>query len=240
MRLEMDIGNTRVKWRLVTKEHKNPSIAQALNELDLPRLPIEHVWISSVASDEINEQVNDWINTLYSVDPVFARVDVVSSSMRCAYHQPEQLGVDRWLAMLASRHQFDGPLMVVDAGSAITIDLVDGDEHRGGFITPGFTMLQTSLLGQTAKIRFEGAYEIDEPLGGADTAGCVWSGAQLMFEGLAQSLLSLRDRFDPSALIVLTGGDAQRVLGSLSGIADVVYQSDLVLDGLQLNQQGVI
>ena len=240
MRLEMDIGNTRIKWRLVEGEITHPSCAQTVDELRLPFEPVKEVWISSVADKAVNDQVNDLMRERYDVVPQYARVDVNSSSILCAYEHPERLGVDRWLALLAARDQCEGALIVVDVGSAVTIDLMMENQHCGGFIMPGYSMLQTTLLGQTARIKFEGLSTSVSPTGGRDTASCVSAGADLMFEGLAQSILSLKDRFDQSAQIVLTGGDAHRLESMLGPKDHPVLIADLVLEGLKLNERGLV
>ena len=238
MRLELDIGNSRVKWRLISHRVESEGVT-TLVDRQWPEVSLDAIWISSVAASDLNERLSVELQQRYGCTPEFARVSKECAGVRCGYDDVSRLGVDRWLALLAAFHreQEGAPAIVVDAGSAVTIDLVDADgQHVGGFITPGYRMLQSALLGQTANIRFEHE-ERPRPLGGLDTASCVASGAELVFDGLAQSILTLRADFNVQAKIVLTGGDASKLFEYLKPMQRVECLPNLVLDGLSLAER---
>jgi len=92
------------------------------------------------------------------------------------------------------------------------------------------------LLGQTANIRFEQEAKA-LPLGGVDTASCVASGADLVFAGLAHSILTLKAEFNEQARVLLTGGDASKLFEYLKSEQGVECIPSLVLDGLKLAER---
>ena len=93
----------------------------------------------------------------------------------------ESLGVDRWLALLAAhRHAPTEPLMVLDCGSAITLDLlVVGGRHLGGYIVPGLALMRSSLLSETAGVAVEALSSVTS-CPGRDTSTAVGHGLPLM------------------------------------------------------------
>ena len=241
MRLEIDLGNTLLKWRLVSSEVRVDGGYFALVELEAwlaeQSATLESIWISSVASDSINHQLAQRLQLHFGVAAEFARVTQSAAGLLNAYVQPERMGVDRWLAMLAAWNHIGGAVLVVDAGSAITIERVSVDGHYlGGSILPGFQMQQRTLLGQTARVRFD-QVQGDPLQGGIDTASCVASGAELVMRGLASQLQELAKQLvqpGVSSTIVLTGGDANHLQRYLSDTDNVVLIPELVMDGLSL------
>ncbi len=240
MRLEVDFGNTFVKWRIVDGKAVTQRGREYLEKLELPALSISEAWVGSVASSEANAQLADKIFDTYGVRAEFAEVTENAGGVTCLYKEPVRMGVDRWLALLAARHRTQAPVVVVDAGSAVTVDLLSRDGvHVGGYILPGFSMQQSALLGQTAKVRFA-QVESDNQFGGNDTASCVAAGAGLVFDGLAMSLKQLRDNFDADAQILLAGGDAWRLQERLGDTKLVATVEEIVMDGLQFAKRGVV
>lgn len=236
MRLEIDLGNTLLKWRLIGQVRLSGGrigLAELEKWLSGQTLPAEQIWISSVASDAVNHQLSLRLQSHFGVEPVFARTTRESAGLFNAYSQPEKMGVDRWLAMLAAWDKFKSALIVVDAGSAITIERISADGHYiGGTILAGFNMQQTTLLGQTARVRFE-AVQGDALSGGVDTASCVASGAEFVIRGVAVQLKELLSQYE-GARLVITGGDAEQLIGYLDKQLDYVAIPELVMDGLSL------
>ncbi len=97
-------------------------------------------WLASVAPDAISARIEASWNALYPARPLqrlhsLARLGGLVNG----YDDPRQLGVDRWLALVAAHDREPGDAIVVDAGSAITVDLLSRrDGHLGGAILPGF------------------------------------------------------------------------------------------------------
>lgn len=240
MRLEIDLGNSYLKWRYMTPLRVSGG-RLLLAELDAwlaeQSGAIREIWISSVASDSVNHQLSNRLQRHFGVEPEFARVTEEAVGVVNAYADPARMGVDRWLVMLAAWEMFHCAFVVVDAGSAINIERVSADGHYlGGSILAGFQMQQRTLLGQTARVRFD--LSAGDPLeGGKDTAGCVASGAELVLRGLAQQLpdiLAELAQVSGQSKLVVTGGDAQQLVGYLPESLEYQLVPELVMDGLGL------
>jgi type III pantothenate kinase len=234
--LELDIGNTRCKWRLAGAEDARAG-ACAVDELaaalaELPeRAAIARVRAGCVRGPQVEAVVREAVHEVLGLETAFARSQAVAAGVRNAYAQPQRLGVDRWLAMLAGFAEVGGAVCVLDCGSAITADLVDaGGDHRGGYIAPGLAMMRASLLAATDRVRFEAAAAATGAAPGRDTAEAVGGGTLLAAAGF---LRAARERFEqacPGAAVLLTGGDA----GAIAACLDfpLRIRPQLVLDGL--------
>ena len=150
--------------------------------------------------------------------------------IRSGYRNPAQLGVDRLLAMVAARARCSGPLCVVDAGSAVTVDFVDAEgQHLGGFILPGQRLARECLLARTS-IPDQAEVERGARLG-RDTATAVAMGALQAVAGIIERFVCGRDAlFAHGATVFLGGGDA----GDLAPLMPVPCEQveHLVLSGL--------
>jgi type III pantothenate kinase len=165
------------------------------------------------------------------VTPVFVGTTASAGGVVNAYPRPANLGVDRWAALVGARHEYKDAVCVVDCGSAITVDLMDGDgRHRGGLIMPGIEMLKTLLLENTANIR------LADPIPGVtlfaqDTGEAVSSGAAYMaVAALERIIAEMAATIAQHVDVVVTGGDAGQILSSLNIYAR--QDPDLVLKGL--------
>lgn len=236
--LQIDLGNSGLKWRLVTDDGVHcrgvqESRERAGGELPVPDIRPGTVLVSSVAAQEIDQQLATQVRQQWSVEPWFARSEAETLGLRNSYMQPERMGVDRWLAMLGAWHPRKERVCVVDAGSALTIDIVAADgRHEGGYILPGVALMQRALRQDTQRVRFDQPpAAMLEP--GRSTAEAVGHGTALAQCGavrLAIELASAGHGMPPQ--MVLSGGGGQ-VLGRLLG-GEVQWRRDLVFEGLEL------
>ncbi len=208
-----------------------------LAELDIPRgEPIDTVRVASVAGEEREGELTRWCLENLGVAPLFARSSSFCAGVSNAYEEPGRLGVDRWLAVIAAFHCHPEGALVVDAGTALTIDLVDArGQHLGGYILPGLNLMQQSLRQDTARIRYnEASAPALEP--GRSTAEAVANGAALAAAAsVAAARAQARERLGHSSAALLTGGDAPLLMRLLDEKAEgFEYSPDLVLDGLVL------
>lgn len=142
-----------------------------------------------------------------------------------SYKQPHRLGIDRLLAIEAAYREVNDRLVVIDCGSAITLDSVDADGfHLGGFIVPGYRLQMESLLNGT-NLTFD-AVEPAQDLGN-DTSECIRNGSLRMITSLCESVIK---ECNPSK-VILTGGDVNGVLSSLRSLGGV--DKLLVFKGLK-------
>ena len=166
--LAIDIGNTRIKWAL----YKNGQIL-VRNAVGYDRVTLEvvlngeklpvasnRVLISNVAGDQIKLQVTRFLEAHKCDDYSFVKTQSLQCSVSNSYDVVENMGVDRWLAMIAAYHSplrgSQEAVCVVDCGTAITLDVVGSDgKHLGGLIMPGFQTMYKSLMKQTGDISSE-------------------------------------------------------------------------------------
>jgi len=237
MIVDIDIGNTRAKYR-VKNVARSTAISCSHAELPAAILSLAPerdaclVRVASVADKELTRQLEIALAIKSNV-----RLIKINSSGYCAgvtssYVEPQRLGVDRWLAMIGAFHRFSAPCIVIDAGSAVTLDLVDERGfHQGGWICPGLAMMRSSLLQGTAGVRFEQPDEMGVVLG-RSTAEAVYNGTLAMMVGwLNSSVTALLEKYR-NAHIVLSGGDA----GELRSCLNFAFTAwpDIVLDAMAL------
>lgn len=234
MRLLIDWGNSRIKWaRASGGRLSGASQAASLAELGAAwraLQPPDEVLVSSVVGSADNAALTSLCRELWGLAPYFARTQADAHGVRIAYAEPEKLGVDRWLAMIAARRISSGPSLVVDCGTAVTLDALDADGvHQGGLIAPGLHMMWDALFSQT-HIPPEPPSGFSGELG-KDTPECASAGALSAVCGLIERTHArLADRWGAQFRLILTGGDAARLTQQLSCPLDI--RPLLVLDGL--------
>ena len=225
MYLLLDIGNTREKAALV-KQGKVTALPQLAPE-NLAKLPLKAIYYASVASQEkvaLIKQLLGLEHLPWRQVHAEARAYGVSS----IYQQPQTFGVDRWLAMLGSQLLFPSTqVMVVDAGTAVTIDWLGEDgQHNGGWIIPGLKMQQHAVVKNTAKVfnseMFSGRLEPGE-----DTVTCLQNGC------LASVLGAIRLGWqqNPCQKLLLTGGDSKFLKPYLTDLP-LIVEPLLIFHGL--------
>jgi type III pantothenate kinase len=238
--LQIDLGNSRLKWRLLRDGQVETSGTLPQPSADLALLPTleavpEAVEVASVASEALNRDLATQVMRHWGLRPWFARSEAECLGLRSSYAQPGLLGVDRWLAMLAAWSVSGRRVCVVDSGSALTIDLVAADgRHEGGYILPGDALMRSALLRDTQRVRFEGA--VDAALRpGTSTAEAVCHGTALAHCGAVRLALAQAAADGEPVQLVLTGGGGARLADLLSEGA--CYRPDLVFEGLSLAAQ---
>lgn len=237
MILEVDAGNTRIKWRTVRNDVVTGRGVVLKENLDRWLLSLEQsqvpdkIRLSCVANKKVVkrfiEQANEWGCLLQE-----AKTNPVAAGVYCGYEEPIALGIDRWLAVVAAFNQFRQPCVVVDAGSALTVDLVDGSgQHLGGYIVPGLTMMRQALFEGTNQVKVDALSKASvEP--GRSTRQAVTNGSLLMVKSMIESAIeSLKSETDV-VQIVITGGDGDYLVKVLN--EQVCYLPELVMDGLAL------
>ncbi len=235
MILDIDAGNSFVKWRVVDDSEVIAAGSEATEQvskqgLDLTRIEgLNQARISSVANRALAERLREQVQQQFNVEMQIARVSSIVSGVSCGYTEPETLGIDRWLAVVAAYQRYLGPVLVVDAGSAITIDLIGPQGvHLGGYISPGLRLMREALWQGTAKVQVDRVESLNMLVPGTCTQDAVNRGCLLAVVATIEKLAS-----QYPASIVITGGDATVVAEALSLTSDHV--PDLVLDGLAVN-----
>lgn len=240
MILEIDMGNTRLKWRVRDRQTTLIQGAMGVEEsldlladrIDPYRSAISVVAVASVVGPALEQNLIDWSLANLALRPLFARSGVACGMVRNGYREAQTLGVDRWLGMIAAFKLANKACVVVSCGTAITLDLVARDgEHLGGFIAPGLNLMLDSLSSGTRQIQLNQSMLALELSPGTTTSNAVYSACGAMLMGLIDNgvrQLSKDDR-DFEFQMFFTGGDASKLL-PFYPLAQLV--PDLVLDGL--------
>ncbi len=254
MILELDAGNTRIKWRLreqkdgktwhtlaedsVFAEHKVPSVFIELSK-QLEKLPmsrIDRMLVSTVRGEGFKTVFSSVMTEKWHLQPEYATVTAAACGVRNGYEEAGKLGVDRWLAVVAAYVQLQGACCVVDCGTTITVDLVDADgQHRGGYIVPGLHLMRNALANRSkALATAPSAWEVAEP--GRSTLAAVHNGILAMALGFLRDIHHGELQAGRQVQWVLTGGDAPYLAAHLDWDCRIV--PDLVMDGLSLTMLG--
>lgn len=239
MILELDCGNSFIKWRVVAGARLVvlaggvvDSAEQLLATLELiPDLALRHCRLVSVRSDGETTMLVDLLAQRFGIATCCARSAAMVAGVRNGYLDYERLGLDRWLAVLGAYHLAGKACLVLDLGTAVTSDFVTADgEHLGGFICPGVPLMRNQLRTHTRRIRYddvaaEQALHAFTP--GRSTAEAVERGCSLMLRGFVHTQLELaKEYWGEDFQLFLTGGDAvlvRAVLPSACVMPDLIF-----------------
>lgn len=235
-KLWIDLGNTRLKYWLTEGDVLITSGAelhlQSPSDLLLGLVDrfnafqASFVGVSSVLDSQANLRIKKSLTPLKT--PVeFAQVLTTSHGLITGYDQIEKLGIDRWLQVLALSGEQKN-FCIVGCGTALTLDLLDDQNHLGGYILPSFYLQREALAQGTRRVQVpDGAFS--NLAAGRNTQDAVHHGILLGLVGAIEKLV----RTEPSRELVLTGGDAELIKGFLDVPNLVSVESDLLLKGLQ-------
>jgi len=243
MILELDCGNSFIKWRVLqaqagtlVREGVVDSDKALVDALRSPGISLSKCRLVSVRTDDETSELTALLRREFGISVVCAAPALEMSGVKNGYEDYERLGLDRWLAMLGGFHLAGGACVVLDFGTAVTSDFISLDgEHLGGFICPGMPLMRNQLRTHTRKIRY-GDQAAEQALlskaPGRNTVEAVERGCSLMLRGFVLTQLELaRSYWGESFTVFITGGDAELV-SDVAPNARVV--SDLVFVGLAM------
>jgi len=238
-KLLIDAGNTRIKWAMASDiaELKCASLpTQQVAELasHWADLPDEcEVFLSNVAGTAVAQQIETICRARnWPLKIISAQAE--NCGVKNHYQQPAQLGSDRWAALIAAWHSARAACLVVNCGTATTIDaLFNEGDFLGGLILPGLNLMQLSLTNTTAQLRDTAGEHQDFP---RNTADAIFSGA---IQASCGAILLQHQRLGvKNAPIILSGGAAPQLLTELKRInLPIRIVDNLVLQGLLLIAQ---
>jgi type III pantothenate kinase len=206
--LLLDIGNSAAKWMCVgalgTLRVGRVDTDSLIDELG-DDLVGATVLVSSVAAPYKQKALSVQLSGL-SKSVWFAVSRVSLDGLVNSYEDAERMGVDRWLAMLAARQRVRGRVCVVDAGSALTVDLVAADGcHEGGYIIPGMALMERALFADTGRVR-DSAPANASLAPGRSTAEAVSHGLLLAQAGAVHLAMSVAEAQGERPQLLLCGG----------------------------------
>ena len=253
MLLALDIGNTNMvmgfyensdlknRWRLSTNTNKSVDEYGILmkNILEVSNLDIrkiKSIIISSVVPDVTTLIVKSCIKYL-NIEPIVVGPGI-KTGMNIEYDNPKSLGSDRLVNCVSGYHKYGGPLIVVDMGTAITIDAVDDKGvFLGGTISPGVQISAEGLFNRTSKLP---RVEITEPkeVIGINTIESIQSGFYYGYVGLCDYIIEkiieeLSSTMDVTNITVIATGGFSKLLAKKSKYIDII-DPQLTLDGLSI------
>ena len=242
--LLFDVGNTRLKWGALKNDRivrsgsiDHDKLKQQGYAALTTRLPanVDYVLVSNVAGAAFATRLAGVIGMHCDTDVHFARSEKEACGVTNAYRQPRNLGVDRWVALLGARAETRAAVCVVDAGTAVTIDAMDKTgQHLGGQIIPGHRLMAAALSRETSGIGAAKGSARNPGSGmgmfARNTGEAIQNGTLGAVCGAIERAAKTMRSAGLRPKIVLTGGDASRILKQLDG--NVLHRPHLVLQGL--------
>ncbi len=242
--LLLDIGNTCLKWGILdaTGIRRTGSIShEKIRDAGIAslttRLPhkVCRVIASNVSGSSFATRISGVVGIHCDTDVHFVRAERAAFGITNSYRQTRRLGVDRWVAMIGARAEFKSALCVVDAGTAVTIDAVDRTGlHLGGQIIPGFRLMANALVTDTREINSAKPSSKNPGAGmslfASNTDAAIRNGATSAVCGAVEAAVRRLRLAGYRPKIVLTGGDASRILKQID--VKFLHRPHLILQGL--------
>ena len=235
--LLLDVGNSRCKWALVENgAWTHQGVADNTEWLAMQRnfdmfSPPNRIVISNVGGDMMAQRVRN-ICSMWPLQAEFVLAKSEQCGVKNKYENPARLGSDRWAALIAARKRSERACLVVNCGTATTIDaLSDAGEFLGGLIMPGITLMQQSLKYNTAQLQDAEGELQNFP---RNTADAIQSGViQATLGAIAYQGALLKNLGTHKTIAcILSGGAADKIQAHLGMNAERV--DNLVLEGLKI------
>lgn len=219
MSLFFELGNSRLKAASLSKDHYEFLGAVDKSEIDeqtfiqsfgLTGEEPESIYLCSVAGSVANAQLIEQLTQAFKCYPTLITTQPKCCGITCGYPEFEKLGVDRWMSILGASAGSSKPVLIVSAGTALTVDVVIDKQHLGGFIVPGLTLMRRSLSSNTALLKDVTVPDSKNEIGllATDTDNAILGGTLYMAASYINSLIKDLEnetgrRFD----CIGTGGD---------------------------------
>lgn len=242
MILAIDAGNSRVKWGWV--EHDDAGVARwasiatvsliefaassdHINPFSVTHEDPERIVISNVAGEGAHQLLVNWTR-IFDAEPLWLRAEAERCGVKNRYERPELLGPDRWAALIAARALHNGACLVVNAGTATTVDMLTAEgSFLGGAILPGVELMRFVLHEHTGRLPIqEGTYR-DAP---RNTVDAIESGCRHAQAGAVERIFRVFRDMGGTPLCIVAGGAGRTLVDQLS--MPRRYVENLVLDGL--------
>lgn len=250
--LFVDAGNSRLKWANL-EEQSLSGLSELSGVIYDKKAPIEYyanlietefqnynaVLLVSVQGEKFSDQA-EMLTRKIGLD--FYKITSMQQlgDFKNAYKTPEQLGADRFVAMLAAHQLADNrPCIVIDCGTAVTIDAIDASgQHLGGLILPGLQVSSNSLLKRTQQLHLDIKQNKKINLLSKNTSEAIHSGS---FYGLIGAISDICSRIErqmrgnqdgQNVVKILCGGDAEVFLSQLP--SDFEINTNLLMQGAKL------
>ena len=237
MLLVIDIGNTRTKWALAGGDGHLSEFEVCMNanvatsNLSAISQKADRAMIANVADAAMAQQIAQLLTPL---EVSFVTASTQAGGVKNGYIKPEKLGADRWAALIAAWQRTKHATVVVNAGTAITIDVLDEKgTFLGGSIMPGLRLMHESLSNNAAQLNVEEGISQNFP---NNTQDAITTGSLNAVAGAIGLMLKrLEKQCGWLPKLVLSGGDANKIAEALKlNLKQVIMMENIVLQGLVL------
>ncbi|MBV9859801.1 MAG: type III pantothenate kinase [Alphaproteobacteria bacterium] len=232
-----DGADLKGSWRTATEGKRTADeyvvwLDHLLSLDGLARRDVNGAVIASVVP-EVNFNLLTLCRKYCNTTPLVVGEDGVVLGAKALVDRPEEVGADRLVNTVAAHDRYTGPLIVVDFGTATTLDVVDGDgNYCGGVIAPGINLSLTALHMAAAKLPSIRIARTARVIG-TDTVSCMQSGIYWGYVGLVEGLVGrIRAERGEAMGVIATGGLAPLFAGATPVIDHV--DRDLTIWGLRL------
>jgi type III pantothenate kinase len=248
MLLAIDIGNTNIvlglyqdkklvtHWRLATQPERTADeygvlIAQLIAAEGFHSGQIGAVVVSCVVPPMLT-MTQELAQRIFKLDPLIVGPGI-KTGMPILYENPKDVGADRIVNGIAAYEKYHDTCIVVDFGTATTIDLISGKgEYVGGAIAPGLFIALEALVQRASKLPRIEVVKAKEIVG-KNTVSSIQSGIFFGYVGLVDGIVQrIQKEYGVQAKVVATGGLAALIASECSTISEV--DEFLTLEGLRI------
>jgi type III pantothenate kinase len=237
MILAIDAGNSRVKWGwhdgngwtsvATVSLIEFAASSDHLNPFSVTHEDPTRIVISNVAGEGAHQLLVNW-TSIFDAEPLWLHGEVERSGVKNGYERPEQLGPDRWAALIAARSLHSGASLVVNAGTATTVDMLDGDgRFLGGAILPGVELMRFVLHEHTGRLPLQEGIYRDAP---RNTLDAIETGCRHAQAGAIERMYRSFREINGNPLCLVSGGAGHALMEQLA--VPRRYVQNLVLEGL--------
>ena len=237
MILAIDAGNSRVKWGW-HYDGKWASIATVsliefaassdhINPFSATHEAPERIIISNVAGEGAHDLLVNW-TSIFDAAPLWVRAENERCGVKNRYERPETLGSDRWAALIAARALHAGACLVVNAGTATTVDMLSAEGvFLGGAILPGVELMRFVLHEHTGRLPVQEGRLSEAP---RNTLDAIETGCRHAQAGAVERMYRVFSETAGAPLCIVAGGAGRALADQLS--MPRRYVENLVLEGL--------
>lgn len=249
MHICMDIGNTNIvigifdnnklinRFRfstntLMTADEYGIKIIQLIAFNKINKDNINGFIISSVVP-ELDSIIKTMVNNYFNLEPIFVGPGI-KTGIHIKLDNPKQLGADLLVGAVGVVEKYGANSLIIDIGTALTMVYVNAKkEFLGGSIMPGIRTAFNTLSLKTSKLEDVGLEDVKDILG-RDTKTCLQSGMVFgwasLVEGMIKRYLDIYGKMN----VIITGGEARFIINHIDKNLNVIYDEDLLLDGLNI------
>jgi len=236
----VDAGAIKARWRIATDARRTADeyavwLHQLLELEGYAKADVDAVIIGTVVPRALHN-LEVLANKYFHVEPLIAGQGNAEWPITLDVDEPQNVGADRALNVIAAHAKHDGDLIIIDFGTATTFDVVDSNgAYKGGIIAPGINLSLDALVNAAAKLP---RIAIEAPKGNLSVIGRttesqmiigIYWGYVAMIEGLTARMKAEIGR---PVTVVATGGLAD-LFDEHTDAFDAI-EPDLTIQGLSL------